>query len=45
MNWPYIMTGIEESEFQSQVPLNPEGFMQHMDQSSKRNRGQDICVT
>lgn len=29
----------------SQVPLNPQGFTQHMDQPSKRSRSQDICVT
>lgn len=45
VSWPYITTGIEESEFQSQVPSNPEGFMQHMNQSSKGNGSQDICVT
>lgn len=41
----YITTGMESSEFLSQVPLNPQGFVQCMDQSSKRNRSQDICVT
>lgn len=45
VNWPYIMTGMVESKFLSQVPLNPQGFLQRMDQCSKRNRSQDICVT
>lgn len=45
VSWPYITIGTEKNSFQSQVPSNPEGFMQHMNQSSKGNRSQDICVT